>query len=44
MRIGPINIEWCSISYGWHLHKWTYYNQSSWRHGVVYLGRLKIVW
>lgn len=44
IAIGPFVLCWHSVSAGWSIKKWRYFERSSWRHGTAYLGRLKIVW
>jgi len=43
-RFIAICFIWSSVSYGWEIIKWKYKDQTSWKHGTAYLGRLKIVW
>lgn len=29
---------------GWGLHKWVYMERSSWKHGTLYMQKVKVMW
>lgn len=46
IRIGDFAIVfmWYPINLGYGVHKWSYFHESSWKHGSAWLWRLKVCW
>jgi len=47
IRTHAVVFRWYVTPYPWRswgISKWEYFSQTSWRHGAIYLWKLKIMW